>query len=212
VSALPKADPYNVEEFRKFLKRVVKGCIRGPGTSTWGKIGDDAPDPPTLKQRVVSIINGVSRLWRKDEEEREDKPALPELIVPRQGHQIDGLTRWVAYDFVPFWESLRKQFGRQPQKKVADVEKSQTASQQTIEIGKTLNVYSESKMLRFTSGVATVLACLLPTVAISVLASMSSTKDLLGTIAAFTAIFAIGLMFLTDASTSRVEIFTATAA
>lgn len=75
-----------------------------------------------------------------------------------------------------------------------------------------LTVYSEARMLRFTSAVATIIACLLPTVAIAVLSSLQSTGELLGVIAAFTTIFAMGLMFLTDAATSRVQIFTATAA
>jgi hypothetical protein len=41
---------------------------------------------------------------------------------------------------------------------------------------------------------------------------MHTTAELLGFIALFTAIFAIGLMVLTDSGTSRTEIFTATAA
>jgi len=60
--------------------------------------------------------------------------------------------------------------------------------------------------------VATIIACLLPTVAITVLSKIHETGQRLGAIAGFTALFAAGLMCLTKAGTSRVEIFTATAA
>jgi hypothetical protein len=67
-------------------------------------------------------------------------------------------------------------------------------------------------MLQFTSAVATVIACVLPTVAIAILSKMHSMPEILGFIGLFTTLFAVGLMLLTDAGTSRVEIFTATAA
>jgi hypothetical protein len=67
-------------------------------------------------------------------------------------------------------------------------------------------------MLRFTSGVAMVIACILPTVAIGILTTAQTTMQKLLYIGGFTALFAIGVMGLTDAGTSRVNIFTATAA
>ena len=66
-------------------------------------------------------------------------------------------------------------------------------------------------MLRFTSGVATVVACLLPTLAISILTTACGMTETLLYIGGFTALFSIGLMILTT-DTSRVQIFTATAA
>ncbi len=67
-------------------------------------------------------------------------------------------------------------------------------------------------MLKFTSFVATVVACLLPTLAIVILTRVETTAQKLGLIAGFTALFSIGLIWLTDAGTSRVQIFAATAA
>ena len=182
------------------------------------------------------------------------KKNLRPLVTPRQGHNFDGLTRWVANDFVPYWINLkaavRKCWG--PGEEVGDEEAPPTEPEnekssrrkrwgkkvvgslnpdtsdsapassaspaQTISAEvpaddtKTLETYSEARMLRFTSSVATLVACLLPTVAIGALATLQSTGSLIGLIAAFTAVFAVGLMFLTDARTTRVEIFTATAA
>lgn len=76
----------------------------------------------------------------------------------------------------------------------------------------TIEIYREGRILRFTSFITTIVACLLPTVAIAVLAQLHTTAQLLGLIAVFTAVFAGGLMLLVDSGTSRVEIFTATAA
>ena len=66
-------------------------------------------------------------------------------------------------------------------------------------------------MIRFTSAVATVVACLLPTLAISILTTARGITEILLYIGGFTALFAIGLMVLAT-DTSMVQIFTATAA
>ncbi|KAE9378488.1 hypothetical protein N431DRAFT_501113 [Stipitochalara longipes BDJ] len=75
-----------------------------------------------------------------------------------------------------------------------------------------LDAYSIGRIQTFTSFVTTIIACLLPTAAIAILATIHSTAEVLGFIGLFTALFAAGLMFLTDKATSRTEIFTATAA
>ncbi len=67
-------------------------------------------------------------------------------------------------------------------------------------------------MLKFTSFVATVLACALPTVAIDILTTAKTDRDKLLYIGGFTMLFAIGLLLVSEAGTSRIQIFTATAA
>lgn len=71
--------------------------------------------------------------------------------------------------------------------------------------------YSGSWIEKVASIITTVVACLLPVVAITVLARVHSMGLILGLIAIFTAVFAVGLVLLSSSS-SRVEIFTATAA
>ncbi len=73
-------------------------------------------------------------------------------------------------------------------------------------------IYPVDTMLKFTSAIATIVACVLPTVAIGILTTAKTTLQKLCYIGGFTALFAIGLMWLTDAGTSRSNIFTATAA
>jgi len=75
-----------------------------------------------------------------------------------------------------------------------------------------LSTYSVHTMIRFTNHVATVVACLFPIIGIVVLSKIHTQAKILGFIALFTAVFAIGLMILTDSGTSRTDIFTATAA
>jgi len=77
---------------------------------------------------------------------------------------------------------------------------------------KTIETWSEKTVLRITSGVSTVVACLLPVVAITVLSQLHGLTDLLLCLAGFAVIFAVGLIFLTQGTSTRVEIFTATAA
>jgi hypothetical protein len=81
----------------------------------------------------------------------------------------------------------------------------------TNSITKNLSQYSGLCIERIASIITTVVACLLPVVAITILARIHSMGLILGLIAVFTAVFAVGLVLLSSSS-SRVEIFTATAA
>ncbi|PQE03097.1 hypothetical protein CJF31_00011630 [Rutstroemia sp. NJR-2017a BVV2] len=255
VSSLPKADPYNVETCRRYIRYITDFCITGPGAHTWGNLTDGIPEEDPLKTQFGRLLRSLFWASKAD-------PNKLDLVVPRAGHKVDSFTRWVATEFVPFWVNFKK-YLRQPRQKdnpeELPVTENKNGSSKKANVGliqklvafknswrarmdlnkkflsfknswrtrmlsgsksepgvpqerQALTEYSGSRMLAFTSGFATVLACLLPTVAIAVLSRLDSTRVLIGVIAAFTAIFAIGLMWLTDASTSRVEIFTATAA
>ncbi|KAE8447982.1 hypothetical protein EG329_009905 [Mollisiaceae sp. DMI_Dod_QoI] len=76
----------------------------------------------------------------------------------------------------------------------------------------TIQTYSNKSMRKITLRAATLIACLLPIVAIGVLSTMHRTAEIIGFITLFVAIFAIGLMCVADADTKRTDIFTATAA
>jgi len=169
----------------------------------------------SLPRQFLRLL--LSIFWAKKVKEDEDNKL--DLVVPRYDHKVDGLTQWVASEGVPFWESVRERW-KENKRIVHDslpfTEKIQapdpSKEKPRDEIKPTLTKYSEHSILQFTSVVATVLACLLPTAAIAVLSNMHTTGKLLGLIAGFTTAFALGLMMLTDAGTSRVQIFTATAA
>jgi len=203
ISALPQADTFNVNSLRKWLSlQTADKRIQGPGAKTWGDVGKAVlPNPEPLRSRIWRLI--CSPLWAPEEE----KPEF-DLIVPRAGTSVDGLARWVANEFVPFWQYLKDHGWKRAS---VDEEKAKQSKITDSEMP-TINSYREGPMLRFTSFIATIVACLLPTVAIAVLAQLHTTAQLLGIIAVFTAVFAGGLMMLVDSGTSRVEIFTATAA
>lgn len=86
-----------------------------------------------------------------------------------------------------------------------------TSAAETMFILKNMDHYLGSWIEKVTSIITTVVACLLPIIAITVLARVHSMGLILGLIAIFTAVFAVGLVVLSSSS-SRVEIFTATAA
>jgi Family of unknown function (DUF6594) len=189
------------------------------------------PAPTSLKSQTWHFIR--SFLWPVKKEKLE-----VDLIVPRSRSREDHLARWVANEFVPLWQCLKDErrskaniltqnitktslwqwFQKQRWSGVeasVDLEKAKTpeTNSTTAESEtRTINRYSGKRIVRFTAFVSTVAACLLPTVAIAVLAQLNTTAQLLGVIAVFTAVFAAGLMMLVEAGTSRVEIFAATAA
>jgi hypothetical protein len=155
-----------------------------------------------------------------------------DLVVTRPQGRVDGLTRWVVWHFIPFWWELQSRMPQRPRRQ-SDPEKGandtsrrawprRKARKSKIQDPKdwrkgttkqeTIQIWSEKGALRFTAGISMIVACLLPVAGITVLANMHTTRDLLLCLAGFTVIFAVGLMFLTAGTISRVEIFTATAA
>jgi hypothetical protein len=258
INELPEADDVNVKCLRTWLRTTGKGNgelqIQGPGKDTWGDLA--RPDErKSLGLQLWVLLRGL--VWAEHLAKSD-----VDLVIPRKKRELDGLTRWVAHEWIPFWHNLtgavRKVF-RPPQERLPDPSPSTMRREERLrrfsssstlvqsirnslsrlssssgsvsgnaqghgsgsvqggvppatKPGDNLTTYRMSRMLRFTSFVATVVACLLPTVAIAVLATMHSQRELLGFIALFTAIFAVGLMGLTDSGTSRTEIFTATAA
>jgi hypothetical protein len=241
VMSLPEADNFNVNSLRTWLEDSSWGNrqIQGPGSNSWGTLGfHERENPPSLIGQFLHVVRTI--FW----------PGKPtknnlDLVVPRAGRQPDRLAKWVANDFVPFWENVKKPRPKSAKtdEEMANTKKGKTQPAQPKQCrtqpslvsyikqkrgqrkkkapkeghGKiskgqpTLNEYSESNILLFTSFVSTVIACLLPIVAIAVLSKLHRQPELIGLIALFTFLFAIGLMFLTG-GTSRVEIFTATAA
>jgi len=221
ISALPEPDRCNVESLQAWLSRPDCGnfCIGGQGSKAWGDLHERPKDPdpfPTLIKRLL-----LSIFWASN-----PPPKKLDLVATQPYRNIDSFTRWIEDEWIPFYHGCRQ--GRKEGKEDVEKECSQDAvSFQTKEIPSDARMhtannfekdkenfrkYSEKTMLRFTSSVATVVACILPTLAISILTTAHGTLQILLYIGGFTALFAIGLMLLTNAETTRVEIFTATAA
>lgn len=249
INELPVADEFNVEGLCTWLKEPKLGNfpIKGAGQGVWGPLsGKGLKAHKTLKENLVHMLRSLTIFWPETPSEEELK-YKPDLIVPRKKKEEDGLTQWIANDWLPFWHSLRDTLTTHSEKADQTTSNEKKArrfsmSSATLTLVKwssnlsgtirhmsslfsqrsdsrdasnnrpTLETYSMSRMRRFASFVTTVVACLLPTAAIAVLATIHSQAKLIGFIALFTAIFAIGLMGLAGAGTSRTDIFTATAA
>ncbi|KAK3368637.1 hypothetical protein B0H63DRAFT_488849 [Podospora didyma] len=235
VSEAPEPDYQDVEQIQKWLNLKEYGgnrCIEGRGATTWGPICD--PDligchEPILKRLVLLPFR---LFWPRHspEVEKLDLVTLPPQQKP------DAFVYWISHELVPLYDQIRKrlfpdisdkpgiddpeaanwQSPSEKQKKIADKLKKKKAEEREKQKDRKkqdiFDTYSGAKMQIFASSVATVVACVLPTISIGILATAEGLVRRLLYIGGFTALFAIGLMFLTDADTSRVHIFTATAA
>ena len=198
--------------------------INGSGSQSWGDLDATEVDPQVeLSSRLLfmRLLDIILRLfWPR--KEKDDKL---NLIIPRRVQKADNFTRWVATEWAPFLEDFRR-WWKQQKLLPDDVEKAISAARRRCHHtshatmcsckkssvpSPTLNTYTERRMLHFTSGVAIVIACALPIVAITVLSKLHGNGQVLGTIAIFTVAFASGLIFV-GGGTRRVDIFTATAA
>jgi hypothetical protein len=222
ISELSQPETMNMKCLRKWLEDPEGGDfgIAGRGEqNTWGDLYEPSKPAVPLRYQFAKILWSLVRL----------KPATEDLdldlVVAGQPEKIDGLSRWVSTDFIPFWTECRKRW-RSP-KKEADEEnihkpKTSPAGAKRNKKRKknakkefkrdTLATFAEMNILRFTSAVSTIVACLLPTIAITVLTQVHGTRNLLLCLAVFAVIFAGGLIFLTSGTASRVEVFAATAA
>jgi len=203
-----------MKSFKTWLQDRDAGnfCIGGRDEEkTWGDIYDNVDKPVPLRRQFVKVLWNL--IW--------PQPAPSndlDLIATRQPQKVDGFTRWVACDFIPFYANVKDRLKNGKPKPVLDEEEMvdplapETPAKSNDFQKETLETYSEKSMLKFTSAVSTVVACLLPTVAIIVLSQIQGMTNLLLCLAGFAVLFAAGLIFLTSGTTTRVEIFTATAA
>lgn len=164
-----------------------------------------------------------------------------DLVTTTPRSKVDGFTLWVLWYLFPFREDLRAYRERRKMEKQSSSSSSSssgpeaanaqseaekgtppTTNKETVKDSskwddpirkfETTTTLSGSSALRITSSVSTVIACLLPVVAITVLSQVEGIRNLLLCLAGFAVIFAVGLIFLTNGTSSRVDIFTATAA
>ena len=206
---------------RKWLKD--KDCANwhvkdysGAVDTTWGLlVGNPYDKEKGLWSQFGTLIRGL--LWMR-------RPARsqydPDLALTKPREQVDGLTHWYASEYVPFKRALKRKFAKE---RTQDVEQSaEERTRETItsvapwkkevKADKTLESWSEDSALRLTSGISTVVACLMPVIAISVLSQLQGLKNLLICLAAFSLVFAVGLIALTQGTSKRTEVFAATAA
>lgn len=218
VSALSNPEEHNMRSLREWLatddSTIVRGR-KGPD-KTWGD-GSQSAEPKWARARTV-----LNALMLAKQPPKSDL----DLVVTHPEARIDGLTKWVVYWLMPFYWETKDRRRLAKAARSSDVEmrpmpdtEADAEAQQDAPIRKppqrdpkTLESASESTALRITSALSTVMACLIPVVAIAALTQLHGTRDLLICITGFAVLFAAGLIFLTQGTSSRTEIFAATAA
>ncbi|KAK0714537.1 hypothetical protein B0H67DRAFT_644387 [Lasiosphaeris hirsuta] len=213
VSAMPEPSKINVQALFGWLTdQDSGGCnVNGLGSDAWG---DQSKNLQLQHPYVLfrALLRSIFVFWKSP-------PARTDcrLVVPRLSSTVDGLTGWVADVWTPFWVSF-KEYCKDPKQYSQNGPESGSAgiavsilTQQKEKKKNRFETHSEKNMLRFTSAIATIVACLLPTLAISILTTARGMTETLLYIGGFTTLFSIGLMILAT-ETSRVQIFTATAA
>lgn len=187
--------------------------------NTWGLLKNNPGDgEKSLWSQFGSLFWGL--LWMRRSEKSMYEADLA-LTAPQM--QVDGLTHWYASEWIPFRRSLnsrkkRRNNGSNDVEQSGDRDAAQKSTgpaapwARKAQKEQTLVSWSENSALRLTSGISTVVACLLPVIAISVLSQLQGLKALLVCLAGFSLVFAIGLIALTQGTSKRTEIFGATAA
>jgi hypothetical protein len=214
-------------------------ALTGPGAATWGIIGNRIEEKKSFWGLLLGMFIGLFKA-QEQKRDRIPKEFQEHLVVPRLGSKQDGLTVWVVHSFIPlfhyvwgrcgkptwqgFWENLQSHLcscrlpgcrQNKMQKRDSTVSNTDTAVSggsdfSTVGEGN-LTAYTDSWIFRVTSIFTTIVACLLPIIAIIVLSKVHTMGMILGLIALFNTAFAFGLVLISSGS-SRVEIFTATAA
>lgn len=238
---LPKADGINVESLRRWLQANGKGnlSISGPGASTWGDL-TALRQPKTAKPLLLQLFLQLFHLLRNAFWPSRENGL--DLVVPPRPDltKIDPISHSISELFelyLNFRHAIRQARGSKPNDHDEELPTpTQKSREEKASIGasgtsESLGVPGPNDpppilsgrmarvliLLGFTLGnlryiITTLVACLLPTVAIAILATLHTTPKLIGVIGALTFVFGIGLMFFTSKRPTRVEIFSATAA
>jgi hypothetical protein len=217
INDLPEPETFSVNNLLKWLK-LANYPVSGPGENSWGDVNTLDGDPPPLWQQFRRLVRTIFY-------EREADKVHLDLIMPRKNKEVDGLTKWVYSQGVPFWEGVCVKWihfweptERLPQwlsdlgRRVSDASQDSNKSEGTMEEKSNIVTYRVKRLVAFTTFVTTIVASLLPILAIVVLSGIHKQRMILGFIALFTGLFTMGLMILTPSGTSRTEIFTASAA
>jgi hypothetical protein len=239
VSALPDANRRDVGELVNWIRMPDRGnfSITSYGSEVWGNLFGDPKGNLSFAELFSQAWEGfLSRgmFWRpRPPRTRSD------LVAPRPGVKIDAVAGWIAYTLIPWMSCFAARVAemvgnmRAFSKRTSDAEAGPRTRPKKPLVCALQSTNSTTHSLTYsyvhqddiipipvaavnkvTSLIATVVACVLPTVAIGVLTTTTSTDSTLHKllwIGSFTILFALGLTAFTN-EVSRVQIFMAAAA
>ncbi|KAK4224475.1 putative isoleucyl-tRNA synthetase [Podospora fimiseda] len=215
VSALPSPSRRNMKELVRWIVAPLAGNfkVKGCGSDVWGNQYERAEAEPSLPRQFLKLLLSIVK-------PNTTPVTRPDLVAPRGRKSVDGMTRWIAEEVIPFWYNLT-QSNQDKKAKKPDEEKPGPYSEHAERVYaqkkevkdlklEYITSYSGLDLLRFTSNLTTLFACMLPMAAIGILSTIETLSHRLALIASFTAVFCAGLMMLTEIT--RVQVFTATSA
>ncbi|KAJ2899232.1 hypothetical protein MKZ38_003332 [Zalerion maritima] len=216
VRALPEPRPMSVEFLRDWITQPGQGIsfIYGKGMDTWGALVSVEKIHKPVVEQIAEFLKNTFVFWKK-----RPCPSYPDLVSMQAPVDVDGLTGWIEDEAVPFYQGIKLRLEQNKHKD--DLEKIQnhqqeeqkadgrSAAERLEERLGSHTVISENMILKATSAIVTITACVLPTVAIAVLTTAHGLRDKLLYIGGLTMLFAIGLMILANES-SRTQIFVGT--
>ncbi|KAK4187142.1 putative isoleucyl-tRNA synthetase [Podospora australis] len=227
ISSLPEPSRRNMNTLLSWLvsPEACNFNVTGTGSNAWGDMYARQAvgfKKPSLASQFFGLLLSIVT-------PRPEPPSVQNLVAPRGRRSVDGLSRWIAEEAIPFWAAVKEAWKNRKVKKSQEEEEGNAQTPAVLE--SVLTVYSEKKdpaeelkdlklnfidsysgssILGFSTKLTTLFACMLPMVAIGVLYVVENLSRRLGLIAGFTAIFCNGLMMV--AEVTRVQVFTATSA
>lgn len=217
---MQEPDPFNVKNFKKWLRHdqeeVLEIDIGGDGEeNTWGELYS----AKGLTKRLPFWERCFEFLWHRVWPHEIPGNEL-DLLVIQPPAKLGIFTRWVIDYFIPFWEELRHPNTRKTPEGEEDLEKNESIPSAPEEEedwllteGRQGNVLAQisDRVVAATGFFSMMLACWFPVIAVTVLAQLHRVKDLLGALAGFVVIFAIGLQVITGGEIRSLDVFSATA-
>ncbi|KAI8623903.1 hypothetical protein F5Y19DRAFT_343177 [Xylariaceae sp. FL1651] len=205
VSALPTPSSGNMENLTQWIASPEGGnfCVGGDGSQAWGDLYYIKP-PETLGQYLRKLVQSLKPGRSSTHLQFEN-----DLVAPHPPRNIDRATRWIEDQVVPTYQHISQRFSQRfPYFFRKSSEDSRPKGDARIDRAK---VYPHRTILTTTACISTIVACLLPTVAIAALTTAKTTVQRLLYIGGFSGILAAALILFTS-KTPRLQIFTATAA
>jgi hypothetical protein len=98
INELPEPETFCVNNLLKWL-RTKDYPIDGPGKDSWGELLTLQPKLPSIWSSFFRLVRTI--FWTKDS----DKLRL-DLVVPYKNKNVDGFTRWIETEGVPFWDRV----------------------------------------------------------------------------------------------------------
>lgn len=131
VLELPAPNSRNVEELWEWIKNTNPGSypIGGKGSNAWGNLTDRLKPSKSLRQRVLQLLRSI--LFRPQKTQAKEL----DLVSMRGGQQLDGFTRWILYELVPFyhvWKHPPPETGHSDEEKHVDQNHGENKNESSV--------------------------------------------------------------------------------